>query len=93
MKTGTWGRDDLMVIAAFRYCLGRSTYIVGDCVDWLIDVWGGLQCGAQAVIRRELAEEFERDGAHRQRGTGGNYPLGHDCDRAEWKRLLDFING
>lgn len=34
-----WGRDDLMASAAVRYCLGRSTYIVGDRADWLI-------CGA-----------------------------------------------
>jgi hypothetical protein len=30
MKDKNFGRDDLMAIAAFRYCLGRMTYIVGD---------------------------------------------------------------
>lgn len=30
-----WGRSDLMATAAVRYCLGRCSYIVGDCVDWL----------------------------------------------------------
>lgn len=30
------GHDHLMVIAATRYCLGRMSYIVSDCADWLI---------------------------------------------------------
>ena len=34
-----WGFNQLMVIAAFRYCVGRQTYIVGACADWLIEVW------------------------------------------------------
>ena len=34
-----YGRADLMAIAAVRYCLGRMSYIVGDCADWLIAEW------------------------------------------------------
>lgn len=30
------GRHNLMITAAVNYCLGRSTYITGDCADWLI---------------------------------------------------------
>ena len=29
--TKNYGRDDLMAVAAFRYSLGRMTYIVSDC--------------------------------------------------------------
>lgn len=27
--SGPWGRDDLMALAAVRYCFGRMSYIVG----------------------------------------------------------------
>ena len=30
-EQGAWGCDGLMALAALRYCLGRMTYIVGDC--------------------------------------------------------------
>ena len=31
--------DQLMVMAAHRYCLGRQTYIVSSCISWLSDNW------------------------------------------------------
>ena len=58
MKPGTnlvtreqaWGSCELMVLAAFRYCLGRQTYIVNACADWLIDVWPILTHQNRGVI-------------------------------------------
>lgn len=81
-----YGRGDLMAIAAFRYCCGRMTYIVGDCADWLISVWPELSDNAKAVIKRDLEYEFQKDDAARL--TGDQYkPLGMDCDRVEWERV------
>ena len=82
----TYGRDDTMAIAATRYCLGRQTYIVGDCADWLIEVWPTLLPSAKAVIQRDVEEEFSRDDEARQR-VSTYLPLGWDCDRAEWERV------
>jgi len=85
-----YGRMDIMAIAAFRYCLGRSTYIVGDCADWLIGQWHNICEGAQNVIRRDLDEAFKTDDD--DRNDGSNYlTLGHDCDRKEWERVREFI--
>lgn len=85
------GRGDLMAIAAFRYCLGRRTYIVGDCADWLIEQWGSLDQKARAVIERDLREEVKRD--DEARAENREYkPLGQDCDRADWLRVLAFID-
>ena len=81
-----WGFGDLMVIAAFRYCCGRQTYIVGACVEWLIDIWPMLSENTQAVIKRDLESEFERDDEARARGESYR-PLGADCDRADWERV------
>ena len=27
--------DQLMAMAAHRYCLGRRSYIVGACIEWI----------------------------------------------------------
>jgi hypothetical protein len=80
------GHDHLMVIAAFRYCLGRMTYIVGDCASWLIKIWPYLSKETQNIIKRDLEEAFTRDDEDRE--AGRDYKaLGHDCDRAEWSRV------
>lgn len=80
------GHDHLMVIAAFRYCLGRMTYIVGDCADWLIKTWPLLSDQTKAIIKRDLEEAFARDDEDREAGRDCK-ALGHDCDRSEWSRV------
>ena len=80
------GHDHLMVIAAFRYCLGRMTYIVGDCASWLIKTWPFLSVQTQNIIKRDLEEAFTRDDEDREAGRDFK-ALGHDCDRAEWERV------
>ena len=81
-----YGRDHLMVIAAVRYCLGRSTYIVGDCVNWLIPLWPSLPENVHSVLRRDIEQQFERDDVARADGWD-HKPLGHDMDRREWQRV------
>ena len=81
-----WGRDDLMAIAAVRYCLGRMTYIVGECADWLIEQWPNIAPSARAVIERDVEEAFASDVKARMRGDQYK-PLGMDCDRAQWERV------
>jgi len=85
-KPLSFGRDDLMAIAAVRYCLGRQTYIVGDCADWLIDQWENISQQARTIIKRDIEEEFERDDEARDRGDK-HKPLGANCDRQEWERV------
>ncbi|MBS0227639.1 MAG: hypothetical protein JSS23_02970 [Proteobacteria bacterium] len=81
-----WGFQGLMVTAAFRYCCGRSTYIVGACVDWLIAHWEEFPCNTRDIIRRDLEREFARDDEDRADGHE-HKALGHDCDRREWERV------
>ena len=81
-----WGWNDLMVISAFRYCCGHSTYVVGVCADWLISIWPLLTENTRAVIQRDLEREFARDA--KARATGDSHqPLGWDCDREQWERV------
>ena len=85
-KTQAWGRSELMALAAVRYCLGRMTYIVGDCADWLCAAWDELPEGVRAIIKRDVEEAFTRD--DEDRASGRDYKaLGHDCDRESWERV------
>jgi hypothetical protein len=81
-----YGRDHLMVIAAVRYCLGRSTYIVGDCADWLIPLWPSLPENVRKVLQRDIEQQFTRDDVARADGWE-HKPLGADMDRREWERV------
>lgn len=81
-----WGSDGLMAVSAFRYCLGRMTYIVGDCERWLFANWQDFPENVRKLIQREVEEEFRRDDEARARGAA-HKPLGHDCDRAAWERV------
>jgi len=78
---------DFVVLSAFRYALGRSTYIVQDTVIWLMENWYDIPEGTQAIIWKELKEAFEADNERRRSGIK-HYPLGMDMDRAEWAKLL-----
>ena len=85
-RATAFGRDDLMAVAAFRYSLGRMTYIVSDCADWLCEQWPNIAENARKVIQRDLEEAFKRD--DEARADGNDYkPLGHDCDRAQWEKV------
>ena len=86
------GHDHLMVIAATRYCLGRMTYVVGDCCDWLRKIWPILSEATQKIIRRDIEEAFARDDADREAGREFK-ALGHDCDRKQWERVRNLWKG
>jgi len=81
-----FGRHDLMAVAAFRYCLGRTTYIVSECADWLIEQRPNISQNAQKVIARDLEAAFKQDDDDRREGKAYK-SLGHDCDRAAWERV------
>lgn len=85
-EQGAWGRGDLMAIAAVRYCLGRQTYIVGDCERWTFANWEHFPENVRKLIQREVEEEIKRDDEARARGAA-HKPLGYDCDRAAWERV------
>ena len=86
---GAWGRDDLMAIAAVRYCLGRMTYITIDCSEWLVHQWPNIKPSARAVIQRDIDEAFARDDEAREAGDSYK-PLGWDCDRAVWQKVREL---
>ena len=85
-EQGAWGCDGLMALAALRYCLGRMTYIVGDCERWIFANWEHFPEYVKTLIQREVEKEINRDDEARAEGRE-HKPLGHDCDRAAWIRV------
>lgn len=86
MTRANLGPNDDAAIWAFRYCLGRRTYAVADCVTWLVHSWPLLNDDAKTIIRRDLEEAFERDDRDLKEGAN-RYSLGMDMDRREWERV------
>lgn len=78
--------NDAVAIWAFRYCLGRRTYVVSDCVKWLMRNWDKFDPHVRDIVKNDLDDAFQHDDAARARGS--NCPtLGDDCDRAEWEKV------
>ena len=69
-----------MIFYAFRYCLGRMTYSVSTCSDYLIEHWEELRKTDRELILKEISEAIKE---HR---------AGHDCDIQRWKAVLDHGN-
>jgi hypothetical protein len=68
--------DALILIAAFRYALGRATYIVETVVAFVLHNWDNLNDGDRRLIVREILDAKNRD------------RLVHDGDWTQWKRVL-----
>ena len=79
--------DHNAAIWATRYCLGRMTYAVGQCVEWLIHVWPNLREDVREIIKRDIEEAFAEDDRARAGAPGGCKRLGMDMDRREWERV------
>jgi hypothetical protein len=78
----TYGMNGLMIIAAARYCIGRRTYIVSDCVDWILANWHDWPENVKTIIQRDLEGEFDRDAQ-----VPNWKPLGANCDKREWEKV------
>lgn len=74
-RTGMFLADRLIAISAFRYALGRKTYIPGHVVDWLLTNRSKLTRHDRDLIVREIDEADRLQ------------QLGMDCDVATWSRL------
>jgi hypothetical protein len=78
----TYGMNGLMIIAAVRYCIGRRSYIVSDCADWILANWDDWPENVRTIIQRDLEQEFERAAQNPDWN-----PLGDDCDKREWEKV------
>ena len=84
-----FGRAGLMATCAVRYCLGRMSYVVSDCVSWLRFAWPHLPECARTIIARDIEDKIEDDNMSRQT-SNRHHPLGMDMDREAWLSLRDL---
>ncbi len=71
--------DPLIAICAFRYALGRRTYVVSHVAEWLIANADKLRKGDPDLIVREIDEYRQRWG------------LGDACDMHDWTRVREHM--
>lgn len=72
--------DVILWYGAFNYYCGRATYAVGVFVESLIKAWPSLSDKTRFLIERDLEKAFTDC-------SNGFNRLGHDCDRAEWRKV------
>jgi hypothetical protein len=68
--------DRILLNCAFRYALGRMTYVVGSIVEQLIKAYPVLNIHDRIRIAKEIEEAINEGHA------------GWDCDVKEWKRVM-----
>lgn len=78
MKLKTDEFNDL-AICAFRYALGRRTYITAVVSDLLIKYYKELTESSKLTIAKDIYRAFETN----------NY--GMEMDKEEWEKLLKII--
>lgn len=67
--------DEFMLVAAFRYALGRQSTAPSHVAGYLRTYWPQLQHWTRAQIRREIADAIEHGCA------------GQDCDVQTWRAV------
>lgn len=66
------------IFAAFRYALGRKSYIVSTVVDDIVENWSLIPNKDKDLIIKEIKESIDKDCA------------GMQCDIEQWKRVLEL---
>ncbi len=65
---------------AFRYALGRKTYVVSDVINCLEQNWSKLDYQQKAEIQGEIQTAIDEQNA------------GMDMDIKQWQKILDLPN-
>jgi hypothetical protein len=67
-----------MIFYGFRYCLGRKTYAVANCVDYLIANWNRISAMTRTLMQKEIRVAIERG------------RCGMEMDKRQWERVLEL---
>ena len=83
---------DILWFCAYRYCLGRMTYVVSEFEEAFIANFDEVPDKTKKLMLRELRFSFKKDDEeHEANPESGFYTLGHDCDRASWQNVLNKL--
>ncbi len=73
--------SELTLGCAFRYALGRMTYIVGEVVENIIRNWSEIHPSTKERFVKEILEYRKDHGK-----------IGMDMDDKEWQKIIDLYN-
>ena len=74
-----------MIHQSVRYRLGRMSYAVSDCTDWLIKNWQEIPEGTRTTIMNDVESQFKMEQRCPQ-----SKPLGDDMDRRRWLQVAEL---
>lgn len=78
--------EEMILICAVRYALGRMSYIVGVIAEYVAVKQPELSKECINIIIRDIEEELKRYHDAGQK-------LGMECDERTWLRLLERLKG
>jgi hypothetical protein len=86
-------KDEQILFCAFRYCLGRMTYVVSDCCDWLRERWPACGSEFRSLVKKEIDEAIVREDEHiASLGRHiGCTALGMEMDSKSWRELRAWM--
>lgn len=74
--------QDILLFCAFRYALGRQTYVVGAIADIIKANWDHMPQSRRNLFRKEIEEAIEK-------GYAGSINI----DVPEWLSILHMVDG
>lgn len=69
--------EKIILICAFRYALGRQTYVVSYITEEIIRKWESIERGTRELIQSEIRQHESTFGFS-------------EIDRKEWHKILDL---
>jgi len=78
-----------LIFCAFRYCLGRMTYIVSQMCDYLVDHWTDIEPAYQKMIHKEIEEALELGRAGMEQDQDSWIECLKRIDEIELKECVD----
>lgn len=73
--------ESIILSCAFRYALGRRTYVVSTIVNKILDSWDDIPQHSRDRFCKEIKEHEEM------------WDLGDNCDKAEWYKIIQKNKG
>lgn len=70
--------DPIILFCAFRYALGRKSYVISSVVDAIHKNWSQISIGEKRQFAEEILEYKIKFGN-----------LGMQCDEREWMSIVD----
>jgi hypothetical protein len=70
--------QDILLFSAFRYALGRRTYVVGTIINIIKDNWDHISQPRREFFKKEIREAIERD------------MCGSKYDIENWEEILNL---